>query len=147
MSDDDLVIDPDAFSPEVVREPLWDVLLMIAIGGAFGGGVRYLISIALPHSAGTFPWSTFLVNVIGCFLLGLLIVLVTEVWTVHRYTRPLLGVGFLGGFTTFSTYILDAHTLAADGHAAQAMVYLFGSVIVGLAAAYAGMMAGRRFRA
>lgn len=145
MSDDDLVIDPDAFEPLRSRETVWDLVLMVAVGGAIGGGVRYLISVLLPHSADAFPWSTFLVNVIGCFLLGLLMVLITEVRRVHRYVRPLLGVGFLGGFTTFSTYILDANALIADGHAALAMIYLLGSVLAGLLAATVGMAAARGF--
>ena len=66
------------------------------------------------------PWATLLTNVVGCALIGVLMVLVAERWPDRRLVRPFLGTGILGGFTTFSTYVVDTRTLVATGHAAVA---------------------------
>jgi fluoride exporter len=79
------------------------VLAMIALGGGLGSVARYLVSLAVPTHTGHFPWATFIINISGCFALGLLMVLVLKVWPAQRYVRPFFGVGFLGGYTTFST--------------------------------------------
>ena len=143
MSEHDplLPIDPDAApSPE----PVWDIALAVALGGAVGGGLRYLLNVALSGPETAFPWSTFIENVVGCFLLGVLMVFVLEVWSPTRYVRPFLGVGVLGGFTTFSAYTVDTHRLLAAGEVPLGMAYLFGSVAVGLAASWAGIQLTRR---
>ncbi|WP_081883588.1 CrcB family protein [Glycomyces tenuis] len=101
------------------------------------------VDAALPHRAGEFPWSTLAVNVTGCLLIGALMVLITEVWAAHRLLRPFLGTGVLGGFTTFSTYIVDAQHLAAAGAARTALVYLFATLIGALFAVWAGAAATR----
>jgi len=118
-----------------------DTLLAIAVGGGLGGLARYGLQTALPTQAAGFPWATFIVNVSGCFLLGVLMVLVTEGRNLgrFRYARPFLGVGFLGGFTTFSTYTAQTRELVAAGHASTAGFYLVGSIVVGLTAAAAGL--------
>ena len=113
MSEHDplLPIDPDAApSPE----PVWDIALAVALGGAVGGGLRYLLNVALPDQATGFPW------------------------------RPFLGVGVLGGFTTFSTYTMDTHRLLSAGEVPLGLLYLFGSMAVGLAASWAGIQLARR---
>jgi CrcB protein len=83
------------------------------------------------------------VNVLGAALIGLLMVLVRRGGTEGRYARPFLGVGVLGGYTTFSTYALDAHEMLLTGHAARAGGYLVGTVVLGLLAAWFGIAVGR----
>ncbi|MGZ4603740.1 MAG: fluoride efflux transporter FluC, partial [Kineosporiaceae bacterium] len=77
-----------------------DVLAVIAVGGALGSLGRWGVAEALPHAPGVFAWSTFVTNVSGCFLIGLLMVFVIDVWPPSRHLRPFLGVGVLGGYTT-----------------------------------------------
>jgi CrcB protein len=121
----------------------WDVLAVIAAGGALGSLARWQLSRLMPHQAAAFPWATFDTNVSGCLLLGVLMVFVLDVWPPSRYLRPFLGVGVLGGFTTFSTYMLDARGLLASGHTATAGAYLFGSLVAGLAAVWIGVTLAR----
>jgi len=100
------------------------VLTVIAAGGAIGAAGRYLVGQAWPTAPGAFPWATLLINVVGCGLIGILMVVVTEVLTRQRLIRPFLGTGVLGGFTTFSTYALDIQQLVAGRHPATALLYL-----------------------
>ncbi len=120
-----------------------DLLAVIAVGGALGSAARYGVAEAMPHHPGSFPWSTVTVNVAGAFLLGLLMVFLMDVWPPTRYVRPFLAVGVLGGFTTFSTYMVDAHTLLAAGAVVPALAYVLGTLVVGLAAVWLGMVTGR----
>jgi len=117
----------------------WDILAVIAAGGALGSLARWGLAAALPRRPGGFPWATFLTNVTGCLLIGALMVLLAEAWPPSRYLRPFLGIGVLGGYTTFSTYVLDARNLLVTGHAGPAAAYLLGSLAVGLAAVWAGV--------
>jgi CrcB protein len=143
----DLPTDPDTADNRGVKAPgareilrgNLDIVAAIALGGAIGGGARWLLGQALPHDPGRFPWSTFVENVTGCLLLGALLVLVTEVWAPSRYVRPFLGVGVLGGYTTFSTYAAEIHELMRAGNGPLALAYLFGTVAAGLMAAWLGM--------
>ena len=121
----------------------WDVLAVIAAGGAVGSVARWSLTLALPHRAGQFPWATWWANVSGSFALGILMVFVLDVWPPRRYVRPFLGVGVLGGYTTYSTMMIDTRTLAADGSAVAAAVYLFASVGAGLAVLWAGIVLAR----
>jgi fluoride exporter len=109
-----------------------DILMVIAAGGVLGSLCRWGVGLALPRSPKGFPWATFTVNVSGCFLIGILMVFVLEVWPPSRYVRPFLGVGFLGGYTTFSTYMLDTRALLVEGQRVTAGIYLFGSLAAGL---------------
>ena len=115
------------------------VLGSIALGGALGALGRYAIGTAWPHPPGHFPWSTFVINVSGCFMIGVLMVLITEVWSAHRLIRPFLGIGVLGGYTTFSTYAGETQQLVAAGAARTALLYLAGTVVAALAAVYLGI--------
>lgn len=126
----------------VLRER-WDILLVIAAGGALGSLARWALTASWPTGAHTLPWATGVENVSGAFLLGLLMVFVLDVWPARRYLRPFLGVGVLGGYTTFSTYMLDTHALLARGDAAQALLYLFGTLVLGLGAVWAGVLLAR----
>lgn len=122
---------------ELIRTP-WSVLGVISLGGALGALARYGLSYEFPAGSG-FPWATFGINVSGCFLIGILMVLVTDVWTEQRLVRPFLGVGVLGGFTTFSTYVVDIQRLVNTGAAVTALIYLVTTVLAALSAVYAGI--------
>ena len=119
-------------------------VLLVLIGGMIGAPARYLTDrfVQVRHDS-VFPWGTFVVNVTGSFALGALVVLAFDRWPRSRYLRPFLGVGVLGGFTTFSTYVLDVRTLVADERMGLAAVYLVATLLVGLAAAWLGMVAAR----
>ena len=121
----------------------WDVLAVIALGGAVGSVGRWALGQALEPSRTGFPWATFTENLAGAVALGLLMVWLTGIWPSARYLRPLLGVGLLGGFTTFSTYMLDTRTLLAAGRPGLAVGYLVGTVALGLAGVFLGVLAGR----
>lgn len=141
-------VDPDvdlhvaAVRTELRPSPL-PVLGAIAFGGALGALARYGVAVAWPHPLGTFGWSTFAVNVTGCVLIGVLMVLVTQVWPTRRLVRPFLGVGVLGGFTTFSTYVADVHAAATAGAAGVALAYLAGTLGAALLGVWAGSAAAK----
>ncbi|MBG0832242.1 CrcB family protein [Planomonospora sp. ID67723] len=118
---------------ELRRAP-WSTLAAVSAGGVIGALARHGLSEAFPRPAGGFPWATFAVNVIGCALIGVLMVLIGETRAAHRLARPFLGVGVLGGFTTFSAYVADIGRLAAGGAPRLALVYLFGTVAAAVAA-------------
>lgn len=117
----------------------WDILTVIAAGGALGSLGRWGVSTLVVPEPGRLPWSTFAENVSGGLALGVLMILVLDVWPSQRLIRPFLGVGLLGGYTTFSTYMLDTRTLLAEGHAVTAMTYLFGSLATGTVAVWLGI--------
>jgi CrcB protein len=122
-----------------------DVLAVIAAGGAIGAVARWGIALALPHSAPSdFPVATFLVNVVGCLAMGVLMWLVLEVWGERRYSRPFVGVGILGGFTTFSAFAVETRGLLAAQAWLVAGAYVLGSVLAGLLAVRAGYLVGAR---
>lgn len=121
-----------------------DILAVIAAGGAIGSLGRWGLGVLLPHEAGQFAWSTFTVNVSGAFLLGLLMALMVDVLATTRYVRPFIGVGVLGGWTTFSTYMSDTRAmLAADRVPAGLLLYLGGTLLVGLVCVWVGLITGR----
>lgn len=115
------------------------VLAVISIGGGIGSEGRYGMALLLPSPPGHFPWATFLTNVVGCLCIGALMVLITEVWSAHRLLRPFLGVGVLGGFTTFSTYAVDVRGLLQPESLPIAFAYLAGTVLCALLAVIAGV--------
>lgn len=121
----------------------WDVLLVISAGGALGSLARWGIGEAVPWSGEGFPWATFVENVTGGFALGVLMVFLLDVWPPDRYLRPFLGVGLLGGYTTFSTYMLESRDLLAGDQVAAAFAYLAGSLVVGLTAVWLGITLAR----
>jgi len=121
----------------------WDVILVVAAGGALGSLSRWGIGQVLTTQPRGFPWSTFLVNVSGAFAMGVLMVFVLDVWPPSRLVQPFLGVGILGGFTTVSTYLLDTRALIAADQELLAATYLFGTLTAGLAAVWVGIVGAR----
>jgi fluoride exporter len=121
-----------------VRRPPWPVLAAVSAGGALGSLARYGIGYAWPTRPAGFPWATFTINVTGCLLIGVLMVLVTDVWPGRRLVRPFLGVGVLGGYTTFSTYVVDIQRLVDRGAAGTGLLYLAGTLTGALLAVSAG---------
>ena len=98
---------------------------------------------ALPATAVGFPWATLTVNVVGSFVLALVLTLVVERWPGDRWLRPLVGVGFCGGFTTFSTLVVELDQRLRHGHGATAGVYLAATLVLGLGAALIGTTLAR----
>jgi CrcB protein len=119
------------------------VLVAIAAGGALGAPARYEIALAVRDAQHGFPWATFWTNIVGAFVLAVFLTTVVERDTPSRYTRPFFAIGFLGAFTTFSTLATETVLLLKDGDAAIGLLYLFGSVAVGLVVAWLGMLATR----
>jgi CrcB protein len=128
------------------RAPRSRVGLLAALsgGGVLGSLGRYVVGLALPHTAGTFAWSTLLVNVTGSLAMGVLVVWVLSMERPHPLLRPFLGVGVLGGWTTFSSFALDAHTMVTAGHELLAASYVAGSLVLGLVAVGLGVTLGER---
>jgi CrcB protein len=120
------------------------MLATIAAGGATGAAARYLIEATWPTPPGTFPLSTMAINLLGCALMGVLMVLTTEVWGRQRLISPFLGIGVLGGFTTFSTYTVDIQRLIAGGQVDTALVYLCLTPVGALLAVWVTAKATRR---
>lgn len=120
---------------------------VVGAGGAVGGLLRYGLTSWLPDPAGGVPWTTFTINVVGSFALGLLVVGVVGRRGGPAWLRPALGTGVLGGFTTFSAYTHAIDVLATGGHATTAAVYLVLSVVAGVMAAATGAALGARLPA
>jgi len=114
-------------------------LAAVSVGGAVGALARYGLGLVFPHDVGTLPWATFAINVSGCLLIGALVVLVTRWRAAHPLARPLLGTGVLGGYTTFSTYSVDAHQMLAAGRIGAAAAYVTGTLVAAVAATWLGM--------
>ncbi|MFJ9530714.1 CrcB family protein [Streptomyces sp. SID5594] len=121
------------------------VLGAVAAGGALGAVARYGTLVLWPAAGGGFPWTVFVVNVSGCALIGVLMVLTVERGRVtHPLVRPFLGVGVLGGFTTFSTYAADVSGLLVRQELLTAVAYMAATVVAALAAVWAGAVVTRR---
>jgi fluoride exporter len=129
--------------PAVVLRERWDILVVIAIGGSLGSVGRWGVGELLPHGSDAIAWSTMIENVSGALFLGVLMVFVLEAWPTTRLIRPFLGVGVLGGYTTFSTYMLDTRALLAAERFAAAAGYLFGTLAAGLVAVWVGIVLAR----
>ncbi len=119
------------------------VLPTIAVGGMLGASARYALELALPHSGTGVPWATLWTNAGGCLLIGLLMVQVVEVGRGHPLLRPFVGVGLLGGFTTFSSVSVQVTTLLEAHRPALAMAYLFGTLLLALVSVAVGVWTAR----
>ncbi|MER5476000.1 CrcB family protein [Streptomyces sp. NPDC002734] len=135
--------------PDHTNGPQWPVIAVVAVGGAAGAALRFGAAgvwrngsdAALVWRTGeaAFPWTTLLVNVVGCFLMGVLTVALKERFTgAPRLLNPLLGTGVLGGFTTFSSYTDDARRLFENDQPGSALGY----IVLTVAAALAGVALG-----
>jgi CrcB protein len=143
-SGEHLPIDPDLGPDRPGRSRLEPaVLAAVAFGGMAGATARYGVNRWIPTQPGGFPWATFWINVSGSFVLGFALVLVLERFPPTRLLRPFLATGVLGAFTTMSTFQVETALLVKDGHVATAACYSIGSIVVGLAAAYVGVLSGR----
>ncbi|ARQ10302.1 camphor resistance protein CrcB [Rhizobium etli] len=120
--------------------------LLVAVGGAIGSVLRYFVGQwALRLMGPAFPWGTLAVNVVGCFVIGVFAELVTRKFNASAELRLLLITGFLGGFTTFSAFSLDAISLFERGEAVAGGIYIAASVGLSMAAVFAGLAIMRAF--
>ena len=113
-------------------------LLQVALGGAIGASARFLTNVGAARILGAgFPWGTVIVNMLGSFVMGVLVVTLAQKDAMRMV--PFLMTGILGGFTTFSAFSLDALKLFQSGQPALSAVYVLGSVVLSLAAIVAGV--------
>ena len=120
--------------------------ILILLGGGVGSLARYVVGSAIAGRFGTrFPAGTMLVNVTGCFLIGLTMTLLTERLQPHPYWRLALVVGFLGGYTTFSSFSFETYSLLREGQTWLAILNASASVLLGLAAVWAGVRIAQAF--
>ena len=119
------------------------IYVFAALGGALGALARWAIAEALPHSPGAWPWSTLLVNLVGCLALGGLLAVLLARYPHSPWLRPFLAVGVLGGFTTYSTFAMDVVRLTGSGHPVLAVGYVLASVLGGACAVVAGLVTAR----
>ncbi|MEU5820927.1 fluoride efflux transporter CrcB [Streptomyces sp. NPDC047803] len=128
----------------LTRDPQTAVVGVVALGGAVGASARYGAALLWPTATGTFPWTTLVVNVVGCAVIGVFMVIISEVWAAHRLVRPFFGTGVLGGFTTFSTYAVDIERLVSKDRAGTGLVYLGVTLLAALAAVWSAVWLTRR---
>ncbi len=123
----------------------WPVLAVISAGGAAGALARYGLTEAFPSTTQGFAWATFGINVSGCLLIGVLMVVLLDVAAAPpKLARPFLGVGVLGGFTTFSTFALDTYSLIRTHRELAALSYLAASLVACLVAVTVAVAGSRR---
>ncbi len=120
------------------------VIVGVALGGALGASARYLLDRAIEqHTFSVFPWATFTVNLTGCFLIGVISESLVDRHHLPAWLRVGLVLGVIGGYTTFSTFAQDGLGLFESRDVSVALLYLAGSVTLGIFAVYAGTLAGR----
>lgn len=120
------------------------VIVGVALGGAIGASARYGLDRLIERSSNAvFPWSTFTINVTGCFLIGLISAALVDRHHLPAWLRVGLVVGVVGGYTTFSTFAQETLDLNDIHHAGVALAYVVASVALGLVAVYAGTALGR----
>ena len=115
-------------------------ILLIGLGGGLGSIARYLCQKwFMDHHLHAFPWATFMVNIIGCFLIGLFWGIFLKPFTGNESWKLFLMTGICGGFTTFSAFTLEGIGLIKEQKLGLFFVYIGGSVVIGLLATYVGM--------
>jgi CrcB protein len=119
-------------------------IILVGLGGFAGAVARYLADGAIAErSTGAFPWGTLVVNLSGSFVLGVLFAITTERAILPAEIRGPVLIGFIGSYTTFSTYTLETWRLVESGALALALANLVGSVVLGIVAVVAGLAIGR----
>ncbi|WP_297333878.1 fluoride efflux transporter CrcB [Flavobacterium sp.] len=119
-------------------------ILLVGVGGAAGSMLRYLTALLVNRYANShFPWATFTVNVLGCFLIGLLFGLLDKQQIANQNIRLLLITGFCGGYTTFSAFSIENLSLLQGQNSLVAFAYMAASIIAGLAAVWLGLIIAR----
>lgn len=129
-------------SPRIVGRPTLVLGLLVFCGAAVGTLARASLSDAFPHDEGSWPWATFWINLSGSFVLGALLEFLALAGPDdgrRRKVRLGIGTGVLGGFTTYSTFVIDLDTMTRDGYLPLGVGYAAVSVVVGIALAAAGM--------
>lgn len=117
--------------------------VLAALGGALGALARWGVATALPRDPGGWPWATLLVNLTGCLLLGVLLAVLLSRFPASTWARPFLAVGVLGGYTTFSTFAVEAVQLGEAGTWLTAGGYLLASVLGGIGCVVLGLVGAR----
>lgn len=126
-----------------------DLFVAVAIGGVIGALARHAVDLVFPTATDQWPTATFIINLTGAFILGVVleaaIVFAPDpgASTFARRLRPFLVTGVLGGYTTFSTYMVEAHGLMLSDRAPLALLYIFGSLVAGVILVILGMSVGR----
>lgn len=151
--DPQLPIDPDRDSalpePSVAHAPPSlrpGVLGAIALGAALGAPARYGLAQVIHVAKDGFPWATFWTNMSGSLALGVILVLILERFPPTQYLRPFLATGFLGAYTTYSTFAVEADLLAKGGHAGLGLLYAAASLLGGFVAVWFGISFARGVR-
>jgi CrcB protein len=122
----------------------WAAVGAVAIGGALGSVLRFLVGVWFLQRVGPgFPWGTFAVNVSGAFAIGVVLQLAQTRLGLNPYARLFLATGILGGYTTFSAFAYETYLLSRDALSLQSVWYALGSVIAGVAAVLLGIAAAR----
>jgi CrcB protein len=122
---------------------MWYQIAALSVGGVLGVNARYWLGVLINRWLGShFPWATFTINITGSFAIGLCMVFLGR-WLPHSYTRLVVVVGFLGGYTTFSSYSFESLTLWEQGKHGLCLAYMFGSVAAGFAGVVLGTALGR----
>ena len=114
--------------------------LVVALGGGIGACLRYLIGLVPLKEPFTFPVKTLFINILGCFVIGLIAAIAAKTTSLSPRTVLFIKTGLCGGFTTFSTFALETETLLKTGHIGLAILYVALSVVVGVGLAFAGQL-------
>jgi fluoride exporter len=118
--------------------------LMVGLGGCLGSILRFWLGSYIGSRLGSrFPYGTFVINVTGSFLIGMILTILAEKTQWSPNWRYLIPIGFIGGYTTFSTFEYETFRLVQDGQMVTAMLNVAGSVVIGFAGVWAGLLAGR----
>lgn len=118
--------------------------LMIALGGALGAIARYEVAARIQSRiVSTFPWGTFVVNVSGCFIMGVVTTILAEKVGLHQNWRFLVPIGFIGAYTTFSTFELETYRAVVTGGMTTGLANVLGSVAVGYMALWLGVVTAK----
>lgn len=133
----------ESAEPLIEVHPSRAVLLCVALGGGIGALARYGLTRVIHVPVDGFPRATFVINLSGAFVLGVFLTVLHERRLRARYSRPLIAIGFLSAYTTFSTMAVETVTLIKDGHAGVGIAYMLLSVALGLAVCALGVIVTR----